>query len=101
MDWLAASIAIRVSGAVFFVFLRGWRKICTIRQLMESKGLPQKCLQDILVNCYESCTKLKVKKPTGSLVCGYLMCCVSPVQGKMANARIDISYLPSVDGETE
>jgi hypothetical protein len=57
-------------------------------------------IQDILVYCYESCTKLKFKKPTGSLVCSFLMC-VSPVQDKMANARLDISYLPSVDGEIQ
>ncbi len=30
VDWLAACIALRVVGAVLVVFLRRWRKICTI-----------------------------------------------------------------------
>ncbi len=38
VDWLAACIALTVVGAVLVVFLRRWRKICTILQLMGSKG---------------------------------------------------------------
>jgi hypothetical protein len=37
-DWLAACIALRVVGAVLVVFLRRWRKICTILQPMGSMG---------------------------------------------------------------
>ncbi len=35
---LDACIALRVVGAVLVVFLRRWRNICTILQLMGSKG---------------------------------------------------------------
>jgi hypothetical protein len=38
VDCLAACIALRVVGAVLVVFLRRWRKICTILQKMGSKG---------------------------------------------------------------
>jgi hypothetical protein len=38
VDWLAACIALRVVGAVSVVFLRRWRKICTILQPVGSKG---------------------------------------------------------------
>jgi hypothetical protein len=38
VDWLAACIALSVVGAVLVVFLRLWRKICTILQLTGSKG---------------------------------------------------------------
>jgi hypothetical protein len=38
VDWLAACIALSVVGAVLVVFLRRWRKICTILQPMGSKG---------------------------------------------------------------
>jgi hypothetical protein len=31
VDWLAGCIALRVVGALFVVFPRRWRKICTIR----------------------------------------------------------------------
>jgi hypothetical protein len=33
VDWLDACIALRVVGAVLVVFLRRWRKICTIHFL--------------------------------------------------------------------
>jgi hypothetical protein len=36
--WLDACIALRVVGAVLVVFLRCWRKNCTILQPMGSKG---------------------------------------------------------------
>jgi len=32
VDWIAACIAIRVIGAVFDIFLRRWRTICTVLQ---------------------------------------------------------------------
>jgi hypothetical protein len=38
VDWLAACIALREVGTVFVVFLLRWRKICTVRQPMGSKG---------------------------------------------------------------
>jgi hypothetical protein len=38
VDWLAACIAVREIGAVLVVFLRLWRKICTILQPVESKS---------------------------------------------------------------
>ncbi len=37
VDWLDAGIALRVVGAVLVVFLRRWRKICTILQPTGSK----------------------------------------------------------------
>ncbi len=40
VEWLAACITLRVVGAVLVVFFRRWRKICTIRQPMGSKGQP-------------------------------------------------------------
>jgi hypothetical protein len=51
VDWLAACIALKVVGAALVVFLRRWRKICTIRQPMESKGsLPEEMSQTLLTN---------------------------------------------------
>jgi hypothetical protein len=53
VDWLAACIALRVvgGGAVMVVFLRRWRKICTILQPMGSKGcLPEEICQTLLTN---------------------------------------------------
>jgi hypothetical protein len=45
VDWLTACIALRVVDAVLIVFLRRWRKICTI---LQPKGgsksrYPKKC----------------------------------------------------------
>ncbi len=38
VEWLAACIALKVVGGVLVVFLRCWRKICTILQPMGSNG---------------------------------------------------------------
>jgi hypothetical protein len=38
VDWLAACIALRVVGAVLVVYLRHWRKICTILQQWEASA---------------------------------------------------------------
>jgi hypothetical protein len=38
MVWLAACIALRLVGAVFFIFLQRWCKKCTILQPMGSEG---------------------------------------------------------------
>jgi hypothetical protein len=53
--WLAACIALRVdgsNGAVLIVFLRRWRKICTILQPMHGKQgqIPEEMSQTLLTN---------------------------------------------------
>ncbi len=55
VDWLAASIALRVVGAVLFIFLRHWRKICMILQPMGSKGR-------YLKKCHKACWPTKSKE---------------------------------------
>jgi hypothetical protein len=51
VDWLAACIALRVVGVVLVVFLRRWRKICTILQPMGSKGrYPEEMSKTLLTN---------------------------------------------------
>jgi hypothetical protein len=36
VDWLGACIALRLVGAVFVIFLRRWRTVCTVLQPMGS-----------------------------------------------------------------
>ncbi len=59
VDWLDACIARRVVGAVLVVFLRHWRKICTIIQSMGSKARNlTKCLKPCwLIRSKETWTK--------------------------------------------
>ncbi len=55
VDWLATCIALKVGGAVLVVFLRRWRKICTILQPIGSKGLHLK-------KCPKLCGPVKSKE---------------------------------------
>jgi hypothetical protein len=55
VNWLAACIALRVVGVVLVVFLRRWRKICTILQPMGSKG-------QFLKKCPKPCLPIKSKE---------------------------------------
>jgi hypothetical protein len=55
VDWLAACIALGVVGAVLVVFLRCWRKICTILQPVRSKGR-------YLKKCSKPCWPIKGKE---------------------------------------
>ncbi len=48
VDWLAACIALRVVGALLVVFLRHWRKICTI--LGKQGPVPEEMSQTLLTN---------------------------------------------------
>jgi hypothetical protein len=49
--WLAACIALRVVGTVLVIFLRFWRKTCTILQPMGSKGqISEEMSQTLLTN---------------------------------------------------
>jgi hypothetical protein len=51
VDWLDVCIAPRVVGAVLVVFLRRWRKICTVLQPMGMAGLiPEEIYQTLLTN---------------------------------------------------
>jgi hypothetical protein len=43
-------IAVRVVGAVLVVFLRHWRKICTIFQPMEARAAREEIYQTLLTN---------------------------------------------------
>jgi hypothetical protein len=50
-DWFDACIALRVIDALLVVFLRRWRKICTIHQPMEAQGpIPEEISQTMLTN---------------------------------------------------
>jgi hypothetical protein len=55
VDWLDACIALSAVGAVLVVFLRHWRKICTILQPMGSKG-------QYLTKCLKSCLPIRSKE---------------------------------------
>ncbi len=50
VDWLYACIALRVVGAVLVVFLRRWRKICTI--LLQPIGKQGPIPEDIFQICW-------------------------------------------------
>jgi hypothetical protein len=51
VDWLAACLAVRVVGAVLVIFLRLWRKICTIPPASGKQGpIPEEICQAMLTN---------------------------------------------------
>jgi hypothetical protein len=50
VDWLAACIALRVIGAVFFIFLRRWRTIAQPSSQWQAKPIPEKMSQTLLIN---------------------------------------------------
>ncbi len=65
MDWLAASNALRLFGAVFFIFLQRLCKKCTILQPMGRKGrylkkFPKPCLPIIIEETWTKYTPLKL-----------------------------------------